>query len=494
MQVQRLSWQAGLMGLTIFAIAGLAMPARVLAQTTDPIGTAIGLKKPSQTSPSQKPPSSGQPEQAGDKKETPTEPQPGETAEQLAERIRRQRELDAIELKPLPPVFPIVLPEQVRPVEQAAQVTTPAVERSVTAGALQAPRVWAEVRDFTPGNLAIHDARVYVTAHPFGQSAIKVYRSVQRGGYAEGFEPFTRGPWAQSLDAQGQGIGSIIGVKVEGDDLWLLDAGSQANPPKLIQWNLKTDTLTRVVHIPPPVGNAKSFLQDLAIDAARGKIYIADCGIGQGFDDATPALVVVDLKTGVSRRVLEGHASVQAEPEAKMIINGREVTSLRPDGSSVIPKVGVNPIVIDREYKWVYYGAMHGTKIYRIKAEDLADESLTAEQIARRVDVHGSKPVSDGMAIDIAGNIFITDVNASAIGVLTTKGAYRIVAQSDELLAWPDGLAIAQGQLYATVNQLHLHAPLNAGKAEQKAPFFIIQVTDQGTMRAILQESGQVTP
>jgi sugar lactone lactonase YvrE len=524
MQGHEVALRSGRVMLGVWALGlVLAAGSAAVAQSTDPIGSAIGLKPPAK--PVEQPAQQAQQNQQAQQASTPAPapapapavqqaaaPGVNETAEQLAERIRKQKELEGLELKPLPPVFPVVMPVQpalVAEPREAAQgagtLQLASGQRVPGAGAFAEvsqglPRVWAEVRDFTPGNIAAGDRGIFVSAHPFGASKVKAYRVQRFSASILELEPATGGPWSMELDDQGRGIGSIIGIKLEGDDLWLLDAGgatpSGASPPKLIQWNLQEKKLVRVIHIPPPVGNAKSFLQDLAIDSTRQMIYIADCGIGQGFDNATPAIVVVDLKTGVSRRVLEGHTSVQAEADARMVINGREVTSLRPDGSSVIPRVGVNPIVIDRENKWVYYGAMHGTSVYRVKAEDLADESLTAEQLARRVDRHGPKPVSDGMLIDEGGNIFITDVNASAIGVLTPKGEYRVLVQSDSLLSWPDGLAQrSRGEsLLAVVNQLHLHAPLNAGKSEQKPPFYIVEVVDGETMMKLSMEAQGIKP
>jgi len=62
---------------------------------------------------------------------------------------------------------------------------------------------------------------------------------------------------------------------------------------------------------------------------------------------------------------------------------------------------------------------MRGTSVYPVKADDLADFGLTDQQLANRIERVGPKPVSDSINIDSAGNIYITDLPAKAIGVLS---------------------------------------------------------------------------
>lgn len=50
---------------------------------------------------------------------------------------------------------------------------------------------------------------------------------------------------------------------------------------------------------------------------------------------------------------------------------------------------------------------MHGHSLYRIKADDLANEKLDAKTLATRVQRYSDKPVSDGMTIDRDNNIYL---------------------------------------------------------------------------------------
>ena len=89
----------------------------------------------------------------------------------------------------------------------------------------------------------------------------------------------------------------------------MLDAGNLAepngSPPKLIAWDTLGERLVRVIHIPPPIAKPSSYLQDMVIDSSRDVVFIADAGIGAGFAETTPAIIVVYLKTGVARRGME---------------------------------------------------------------------------------------------------------------------------------------------------------------------------------------------
>jgi hypothetical protein len=190
----------------------------------------------------------------------------------------------------------------------------------------------------------------------------------------------------------------------------------------------------------------------------------------------------VDVKTGTSRRVLDRHATLMPEAQAKMEIGGVEVRALSPDGTPFAPRVGINPITIDPQFEYVYWGSMHGTRVYRIRASMLANPEMNNDQLVGAIEEYGRKGVSDGISVDSAGNVYVTDVAHNAIGVLeATPDAsgvrpYRLLAQDADLLSWPDGMSVGpDGWMYVVVNQLHRHAALNAGNQATKPPFAIVK-------------------
>ena len=230
-----------------------------------------------------------------------------------------------------------------------------------------------------------------------------------------------------------------------------------------------------MIHLPPPTSRPSSFFQDFAIDLAHDAIYIADAGIGVGFDQPAPALVVVYLKSGASRRVLENAECVRGETSATMTIDGKAVEVTGPDGKSMSPRVGVDPITIDDKNEWVYFGAMHGTTLWKVRTDDLASPGMYDELLAERVEKAGTKPVCDGISIDSANNVYVTDVTKHAIGVIAPDGTYRLFIE-DPRLQWPDGMSAGpDGHFYVIANQLNRHATLNGGLDETKPPYLLLR-------------------
>lgn len=201
------------------------------------------------------------------------------------------------------------------------------------------------------------------------------------------------------------------------------------------------------------------------MDLEHNAIYITDTA---GGNDA--ALIVVDLNTGFSRRVLEGDVSTRPE-DIVMVIDDRMITV---EGEPA--KIGANPITVDPDNQWVYYGSMSGTSLYRIATEDLLDESLTPKKLSSKVERYGDKPICDGITVDSAGNVYISSITENAIGVVDSSGKYRILYQDDNLLRWTDGMAFSKDNyVYVTVNQLHNSPPLNNGENGAQPPFYLVR-------------------
>jgi len=317
-----------------------------------------------------------------------------------------------------------------------------------------------------PGNITVTpEGRIIISNHQFYNPE---YRTIElhRDGSTT---PFPNAAWSRSPGEDGIGMNAVLGLRSDPRGVvWMLDNGGAV--PKIVAWDTRHDRLHRIIHIPPPATRPGSLHNDLAIDLVNEAIYIADFGGDRG-----PAIVVVDLKTGQSRRVLESHQSVQAE-DLPMIIEGRAVTIENPSGKTVEARVGINPISIDPTYTWVYFGAMHGDDLWRIRTADLSNFSLSAAALGARVERYGDKPVSDGISIDAGGYVYITDVVNHAIGVTAPDGTYRLYAQDKKRLLWPDGISAGpDGWMYATVNQLHRSAVLNGGEALAKPPYYIIR-------------------
>lgn len=94
---------------------------------------------------------------------------------------------------------------------------------------------------------------------------------------------------------------------------------------------------------------------------------------------------------------------------------------------------------------------MTSRSLYRVRAVDLK----------KRVERYADKPFSDGITIDDAGNVYISEIANSAIGVITTDREYRQLFQDDERLDWAEGFANAGDEIYVTTNKLHRSPAFN---------------------------------
>jgi sugar lactone lactonase YvrE len=159
-----------------------------------------------------------------------------------------------------------------------------------------------------------------------------------------------------------------------------------------------------------------------------------------------------------------------------MVIDGEPTVIKRPDGTTIRPRVGVNPIALDVMNQWLYFGPMSGDTLYRVRTRDLRDGALEPDELAGRVVRFGTRPISDGSSMDAAGNFYITDVTSNAIGVVDASGTYRIIRQNDTLLSWPDAFSYGpDGYLYVVANQLHRGPVLNAGVNDAEPPFYVLR-------------------
>jgi sugar lactone lactonase YvrE len=345
----------------------------------------------------------------------------------------------------------------------AAQTTRPQRPAKPERGGLEIVR--ALPREHRPGNIAVTaDGRIVMSQHQFYDPDLRIVELKADGGIV----PFPNEAWSSAPAGRAIGLHAVFGIRADLEGVvWMLDRTPGSGfVGKLVGWDTKLDRLHRVIYLGRPVVAENAFLNDLAVDLEHDAIYIADTASG-----SDSALIVVDLESGLARRVLERHRSVTPE-NVPMIIDGERRTM--PDGSEV--RIGVNPITIDSAGDWVYYGPMSGTSLYRIRTADLLNRDLSDERLGERVERYGDKPICDGITIDGAGNVYITDLTRNAVGVTKPDGTYEILHQDDRLLSWPDGFAFGpDNYIYATVNQLHRSPFLNEGRDESNPPFYIVR-------------------
>ncbi len=290
----------------------------------------------------------------------------------------------------------------------------------------------------------------------------------------------------------------VQSVKIDdADRLWVLDAASprmegvnrsqfDGGGPKLIEIDLATNKPRRVFRVPGAVALPTSYLNDFEIDNQNNIGYITDSGDG--------ALILVNLRTYETKRVLDRHASTKPDAAFVPVIDGSELR----DKKGLVPKVAADGIALDRKNGYLYYQPLTGNKLFRIKAQVLIDvlpgRTLTGEQkntLSAAVEEVGETVMTDGMTFDENGNLYFSALEKNAIVVRTPDGEIRDLV-SDDLIKWPDSFAIgpavgpaksdasAAGStptnyLYFTTSQIHLTDWFSPDGSMPKDPYRVLR-------------------
>jgi sugar lactone lactonase YvrE len=297
--------------------------------------------------------------------------------------------------------------------------------------------------EYPPGNIAVSKTgRVFFTLHPDGKPPYKVLELIDARGVPYPSEAFqTPGPNTPHFD-------TILSLRIDRQDrLWALDfADFGRGQPRLVAFDLQSGALVHQYDFPSKVAGLFSMLNDFQVDPAGEKIYIAETSpVIQ-----KPALIVYDTVEGTSRRLLEGHHSV-ATRNYVIQAPGRD---MRIMGIATL-RIPIDSIALDTRGEWLYYGAVTGDRLYRIATRDLNNQSLSAEELAQRVEDYGPKTLSDGLTMDENDNIYLSDMEHSAILTLDSSRRLETLVR-DERLRWPDGFSFGpDGWLYVTCSSLH---------------------------------------
>ncbi|UAL41566.1 hypothetical protein K8B83_11640 [Shewanella inventionis] len=323
-----------------------------------------------------------------------------------------------------------------------------------------------------PGNVTVTEqGRTFLSMQPLDGPEFRVVELLKDGSTV----PFPTVDWADGPAKGEVGLSSVIGIDSTVDGVvWILDMGSADAAAQIVAWDTVNNKLFKRIEISKNAMVANSFLQDFVIDTQRQQIYIADTSLGNLYGEPAPAFVVVDLASGKARRVLQSNKALLS-PKHDVIIDDSLLAAKREDGSVDTLYLNLNPITIDAQQQWVYFGTVNGSAVYRIAAAALANDKLTDKELANKIEFYSEKRPSDGMIIDKNNNIYVGDVERNAIGIIGQAG-YKVFAQDDTLLSWADGFSIQGGYLYVTQNSLHLNPALNAGEEGAAKPFHLLRI------------------
>ncbi|MDJ0698399.1 MAG: L-dopachrome tautomerase-related protein [Woeseiaceae bacterium] len=287
------------------------------------------------------------------------------------------------------------------------------------------------------GNVAVsRNGRVFFTVHP--ESRPLGNRLLE---YVEGAAvPYP------DLTSQLDLFDAVLGIVIDRNDrLWTIDHGNHGlREPRLMAFDLRDGAIV-VDHVfDGTIAPAGSFVQDLQVSRDGRTVVIADTS----FWRKRPAIIVFDTETRAARRVLENHHALAAEPF--VIVSGSRQMSFA--GGMLSYRGGVDGMALDDE--WLYFGALSGSGLYRIRLSDLRDEAVPASQLAARVERYSDKPLSDGFSADLEGNVYVTDVEHNSVFIVGEDREARTLISSGGL-RWPGSLSFGpDGWLYVADSAL----------------------------------------
>lgn len=336
---------------------------------------------------------------------------------------------------------------------------------------LEKPVVVYATVDQAAGNIAFKaQGDLVYSHHPF---FMPQYRVVSYNSNTKSVSPFPNLSWNTYRTSDDHYLSNVLGIRDDSNGLvWMLDMG-QRDPvtPKIVVWNTLTNQQERIYYLPVTALKDTSQPNDMVVDLIHHVFIIADEGIGNGGDGSTAALIITDMKTGLSRRILEGTRTTLSE-NTPTIINGKV---LAVNGKNLL--VGADGITADSKFEWLYYAPLNGTKLYRVRISDLIDESLSANKLDKLIETFSSKPNNGGLSIDTAGNLYLTALESNSVSVILAKD--RSVHQfiSDKNMLWPDGVSYNQkdGYMYVSAAQVNLGAVFNNGVDMSTQPFYIFR-------------------
>jgi sugar lactone lactonase YvrE len=238
-------------------------------------------------------------------------------------------------------------------------------------------------------------------------------------------------------------------------DLWVMDSGNKgigtgdqavAGGAKLVHINLATGKVVNSYVFKAPTLQPTSYLDDVRFNGDFA--YITDPG--------AVGLVVLNLKSGKSWRVLDNHPlSIDHQP---IYADGKKL--ILRDGRE--KRVGLDQLEVSPDGKWLYYQAIPGP-LARIETLYLNDSALSAAEVAKHAEKVRETWSTGGTAIDAEGNIYASDINTRSIKRIAPDGKVTTVVQ-DPRLVWIDAMWVSNGALWMPSGQINRTPATTGGK------------------------------
>ena len=266
------------------------------------------------------------------------------------------------------------------------------------------------------------------------------------------------------------GINSV--VSDANDMLWVVDPAGVGGKPikgkaKLVQIDLKTNTVKRVYPLGLSVIPEGGFINDVRV--SEDFAFLPDSSLG--------ALIVLNLNTGIARRVLAQDSRLRSDQNLKLTVNGK--LYLNSKGRLPNGNMSVNPVEVSPDGRYFYFQPSGGPRLLRLPTRLLKDFSVSDQQLSAAVEDMGPGPFNAGMTMTRDGSIYFSDIEKGGITRRKPDGSFELIAQGPwSILVWPDASRLGpDGYLYFPSSQINRFAGNSpTGKLEIQYPFHMFKV------------------
>jgi sugar lactone lactonase YvrE len=275
---------------------------------------------------------------------------------------------------------------------------------------------------------------------------------------------------------------SVQTLQVDASDhLWMLDTGTLqfgeppvAGAPKLVEVDLGSNRVVRIIPIPSEAVVPTSALKDFRLDfhrGAAGTVFITDSAPGY------EALIVFDLSSGRTMRRLAGIPEVRARGHTPIV--GYEPLLAWPtksikDGSPRPWLGGLNGIELSADAIRIYFSAFSGRRLYSVSAAELSNPAVDDKSL--RIVDEGDIGMGGHFVLDTNQRLYFLDIARDAIYRRTSDGRVQLVVTNPHLI-WPDTMAIGPDEyLYLTTSQHDRRAEFHDGEELRRKPYGLYKV------------------
>lgn len=250
--------------------------------------------------------------------------------------------------------------------------------------------------------------------------------------------------------------------------LWIVDAGVSgfgghviAGGAKLVVVDVQSAKVVKVIALDSTIAKDGSYIDDIRFNGDHA--YLSDAGV--------PGIVVLDLKSGAMRRVLESSPATRAPADRDIVLSGKVVRA--PDGTAL--RVHSDPLETSVDGQWLYFAALEGPW-YKVETRLLNDPSITPEHLANAVQFWRDLPPVGGTAMDPQGNFYFSDLATDTLKRISASGQIETIV-SDPALHWVDAPAFdRQGRIYLPAAQVDRVGLFNAGTSQVQWPLRVYRL------------------